>query len=153
ATALGHDAVEEGAHLLPVEGEVAPLHQEILALARAGARLAVVPIAVGDGADAGGRDEMLDGRRQCLQVVLQCIDHVLHAAGGVTDARDGEPALAEPPPVTPEGGAEGPARPAPPPPDPETAHARSARGEARAEIDPRADRADGPGEMHDRRRR
>src|SRR5439155_11588919 len=151
ATTLRHDPVEEPADLLAVEGEVTPLDEEVLALARGGPGLAVVAIAVRDRADTRRRDEVLDGRREPVQVVLQRVDHVLHAAGGIDDDGDVEADLAETAHVAPEGGAERPARAAATPPEAQAAEARPARGEAGPEVDTGADRADGPREMDDRR--
>src|SRR5439155_778512 len=74
AAPLGDEAVEEGLHLLHVEGEIGPLDHEVLALTGPGWSLAFVAIAVRDRAHARRRHQALESRGQAVHAALR---HVL----------------------------------------------------------------------------
>src|SRR5262249_56796558 len=128
-----------------LEGEVGPLDEDVLALARRGRDVVVVTITVRDGADARRRHEALHGDDQVVQPALQVVDHHLHAAGGVDDDRDVEADLAQAADVLSEGAVErdpeiAESDPATTPAtDSEPARARARRREAGAEIGAGAD--------------
>jgi hypothetical protein len=153
AAALGHDAVEEGLHLLHVEREVAPLDQEVLAAPRRGRDLRVVPVPVRDGPDARRRYEALHGRGQVVHVAFDLVDDVLHASGRIDDDRDVEADLPEAAHVAPERRPEGPARAAAAPAETDAARAGARRCEAGTEVDTGADRTRRTREVDDRRGR
>src|SRR5262245_4364863 len=146
AAAFGDDAVEEILHLASLEGQVGPLDEEVLALTRGGRRLAVVAVAVGDGADPRRRDESLHGEDQVVEPMLDLVDDVLHAPRRVDDDGDVEADLAEAADVFPEGAVERDAEAAEAEAaasaaaHAETAGARTGRGEARAQVGAGAER-------------
>jgi hypothetical protein len=83
AAALRDDARQKALDLLPAEREVGPAHQEVLALLGRGRHVVVAAVPKGDRADACRGDEPLHGADQRAEPLLQLVDHVLHAAGGV----------------------------------------------------------------------
>src|SRR5439155_10852433 len=108
AASLRDEAVEEGLHLLDVEGEVGPLDDEVLALARPRRSLGLVAIAVCDRAHPRRRHETLESRGEVVHAALQVVDDALHAAGRIDHDRDVDADLAEPADVLPERAAERP---------------------------------------------